>query len=103
MKELLEAIMRDISANIHSGDYEVDYRNKAFVRVKMSDGLQVDLHKYGDVCLTYRGADTLESYLLAKRRAIESELAKAEQTRAGLEEELREVSLELNHCQGQES
>lgn len=55
MKELLEDIIRSVTSDVRNGKFKVDYRNKAFVRVFMEDGLQVDFHKFGDVCLTYRG------------------------------------------------
>ena len=74
MKELLEDIIRSVTSEVRAGNFSVDYRNKAFVRVIMQDGLQVDFHKFGDVCLTYRGDGTLEAYLLAKKKAIVDEI-----------------------------
>lgn len=74
MKELLEDIIRSVTSDVRKGKFKVDYRNKAFVRVFMEDGLQVDFHKFGDVCLTYRGDGTLEAYLLAKKKAIVDEM-----------------------------
>lgn len=97
MKELLEDMVRSITASIKRGEFTVDYRNKAFVRIHMADGLQVDLHKFGDVCLTYRGTDTQEAYLLAKKKAIAEEIAKNESARQSLECELREVEAELGN------
>ena len=78
MKEQLSGIVAQVCASIHEGNFKVDYRNKAFVRVVMTDGLVVDLHKYGDVCLTFRGEGTRESYLLAKKTAISEEMKEVE-------------------------
>lgn len=95
MKELLEEIVRKVTDEVREGNFAVDYRNKAFVRVVMSDGLQVDFHKYGDVCLTYRGDGTLDAYLAAKRRSITDDLSKNSDARAALEAELASVDAEI--------
>lgn len=96
MKEQLSGIVEQVCVAIREGKFEVDYRNKAFVRVVMEDGLVVDLHKYGDVCLTYRGKDTRESYLLAKKKAIGDEMSKAGEALSALKAEMKEVEKELN-------
>lgn len=96
MKELLEDIIRSVTSEVRSGNFKVDYRNKAFVRVFMPDGLQVDFHKFGDVCLTYRGEGTLEAYLLAKKKAIMDEMNSKSEEVALLREELKAVEAELN-------
>lgn len=95
MKELLEDIIRNIKTDVHNGKFNVDYRNKSFVRVIMEDGLQVDLHKFGDVCLTYRGEGTLEAYLLAKKKAIMDEMNTKSEEVANLRKELKEAEEEL--------
>ena len=95
MKELLEDIIRNIKTDVYNGKFNVDYRNKAFVRVFMEDGLQVDFHKFGDVCLTYRGEGTLEAYLLAKEKAIMDEMNTKRDEIANLQKELEDVDEEL--------
>lgn len=95
MKEQLSGIVEQVCGAIHSGAFKVDYRNKAFVRVVMDDGLVVDLHKYGDVCLTFKGEGTRESYLLAKKTAISEEMSKAGEEMKALREEMKEVEKEL--------
>lgn len=95
MKELLEDIIRSVTSDVRNGKFKVDYRNKAFVRVFMEDGLQVDFHKFGDVCLTYRGEGTLESYLLAKKKAIMDEMNTKSEEIAKLREELKDADEEL--------
>lgn len=96
MKELLEDIIRSVTSEVRAGNFSVDYRNRAFVRVIMQDGLQVDFHKFGDVCLTYRGDGTLEAYLLAKKKAIMDEMNSKSEEVALLREELKAVEAELN-------
>lgn len=95
MKELLEDIIRSVTSDVRKGKFKVDYRNKAFVRVFMEDGLQVDFHKFGDVCLTYRGDGTLEAYLLAKKKAIMDEMNTKSEEIAKLREELKDADEEL--------
>ena len=95
MKELLEDIIRSVTSEVRSGNFSVDYRNKAFVRVIMQDGLQVDFHKFGDVCLTYRGDGTLEAYLLAKKKAIVDEIDSKSDEVSSLREELKAVEEQL--------
>ena len=95
MKELLEDIIRSVTSEVRAGNFNVDYRNKAFVRVIMQDGLQVDFHKFGDVCLTYRGDGTLEAYLLAKKKAIMDEMNTKSEEIAKLREELKDADEEL--------
>lgn len=95
MKELLEDIIRSVTSDVRNGKFNVDYRNKAFVRVFMEDGLQVDFHKFGDVCLTYRGEGTLEAYLLAKKRAIKDEMYTKSEEMANLQKELQDAEEEL--------
>ena len=95
MKELLEDIIRSVTSDVRKGKFNVDYRNKAFVRVFMEDGLQVDFHKFGDVCLTYRGEGTLEAYLLAKKKAIMDEMNTKSEEIAKLREELKDADEEL--------
>ena len=95
MKELLEDIIRSVTSDVRNGKFKVDYRNKAFVRVFMEDGLQVDFHKFGDVCLTYRGDGTLEAYLLAKKKAIMDEMNTKSEEIAKLREELKDADEEL--------
>ncbi|MGM9810823.1 MAG: hypothetical protein ACI30J_08160 [Paludibacteraceae bacterium] len=95
MKELLEDIVRSVTSDVRAGHFTVDYRNKAFVRVIMHDGLQVDFHKFGDVCLTYRGDGTLEAYLLAKKKAIVDEMNSKSDEMAVLRKELKEVDEQL--------
>lgn len=95
MKELLEDIIRSVTSDVRKGKFNVDYRNKAFVRVFMEDGLQVDFHKFGDVCLTYRGDGTLEAYLLAKKKAIVDEMNTKSEEIAKLREELKDADEEL--------
>ena len=95
MKELLEDIIRSVTSDVRKGKFKVDYRNKAFVRVFMEDGLQVDFHKFGDVCLTYRGEGTLEAYLLAKKRAIKYEMYTKSEEMANLQKELQDADEEL--------
>ena len=95
MKELLEDIIRSVTSDVRNGKFKVDYRNKAFVRVFMEDGLQVDFHKFGDVCLTYRGEGTLEAYLLAKKKAIMDEMNTKSEEIAKLREELKDADEEL--------
>ena len=95
MKELLEDIIRSVTSDVRKGKFNVDYRNKAFVRVFMEDGLQVDFHKFGDVCLTYRGEGTLEAYLLAKKQAIMDEMNTKSEEIAKLREELKDADEEL--------
>ena len=95
MKELLEDIIRSVTSDVRNGKFKVDYRNKAFVRVFMEDGLQVDFHKFGDVCLTYRGDGTLEAYLLAKKKAIMDEMNTKSEEIANLQKELQDADEEL--------
>lgn len=95
MKELLEDIIRSVTSDVRNGKFNVDYRNKAFVRVFMEDGLQVDFHKFGDVCLTYRGEGTLEAYLLAKKKAIMDEMNTKSEEIANLQKELKDADEEL--------
>ena len=95
MKELLEDIIRSVTSDVRNGKFKVDYRNKAFVRVFMEDGLQVDFHKFGDVCLTYRGEGTLEAYLLAKKKAIMDEMNTKSEEIANLQKELKDADEEL--------
>ena len=95
MKELLEDIIRSVTSDVRNGKFKVDYRNKAFVRVFMEDGLQVDFHKFGDVCLTYRGEGTLEAYLLAKKKAIMDEMNTKSEEIANLRKELEDADEEL--------
>lgn len=95
MKELLEDIIRSVTSDVRKGNFKVDYRNKAFVRVFMEDGLQVDFHKFGDVCLTYRGEGTLEAYLLAKKKAIMDEMNTKSEEIANLQKELKDADEEL--------
>ena len=95
MKELLEDIIRSVTSDVRNGKFKVDYRNKAFVRVFMEDGLQVDFHKFGDVCLTYRGDGTLEAYLLAKKKAIMDEMNTKSEEMANLQKELQDADEEL--------
>lgn len=95
MKELLEDIIRSVTSDVRKGKFKVDYRNKAFVRVFMEDGLQVDFHKFGDVCLTYRGEGTLEAYLLAKKKAIMDEMNTKSEEIANLQKELKDADEEL--------
>lgn len=95
MKELLEDIIRSVTSDVRKGKFKVDYRNKAFVRVFMEDGLQVDFHKFGDVCLTYRGDGTLEAYLLAKKKAIMDEMNTKSEEIANLQKELKDADEEL--------
>lgn len=95
MKELLEDIIRSVTSDVRKGKFNVDYRNKAFVRVFMEDGLQVDFHKFGDVCLTYRGEGTLEAYLLAKKKAIIDEMNTKSEEIANLQKELKDADEEL--------
>lgn len=95
MKELLEDIIRSVTSDVRNGKFKVDYRNKAFVRVFMEDGLQVDFHKFGDVCLTYRGEGTLEAYLLAKKKAIIDEMNTKSEEIANLQKELKDADEEL--------
>lgn len=95
MKELLEDIIRSVTSDVRKGKFKVDYRNKAFVRVFMEDGLQVDFHKFGDVCLTYRGEGTLEAYLLAKKKAIIDEMNTKSEEIANLQKELKDADEEL--------
>ena len=95
MKELLEDIIRSVTSDVRKGKFKVDYRNKAFVRVFMEDGLQVDFHKFGDVCLTYRGDGTLEAYLLAKKKAIMDEMNTKSEEIANLQKELKGADEEL--------
>lgn len=95
MKELLEDIIRSVTSEVRAGNFSVDYRNKAFVRVIMQDGLQVDFHKFGDVCLTYRGDGTLEAYLLAKKKAIVDEIDSKSDEVSSLREELKAVEEQL--------
>ena len=95
MKELLEDIIRSVTSDVRNGKFKVDYRNKAFVRVFMEDGLQVDFHKFGDVCLTYRGEGTLEAYLLAKKKAIMDEMNTKSEEMANLQKELKDADEEL--------
>ena len=95
MKELLEDIIRSVTSEVRAGNFNVDYRNKAFVRVIMQDGLQVDFHKFGDVCLTYRGDGTLEAYLLAKKKAIVDEIDSKSDEVPSLREELKAVEEQL--------
>lgn len=95
MKELLEDIIRSVTSDVRKGNFKVDYRNKAFVRVFMEDGLQVDFHKFGDVCLTYRGEGTLEAYLLAKKKAIMDEMNTKSEEIANLQKELQDADEEL--------
>lgn len=95
MKELLEDIIRSVTSDVRNGKFNVDYRNKAFVRVFMDDGLQVDFHKFGDVCLTYRGEGTLEAYLLAKKKAIMDEMNTKSEEIANLQKELKDADEEL--------
>lgn len=95
MKELLEDIIRSVTSDVRNGKFKVDYRNKAFVRVFMEDGLQVDFHKFGDVCLTYRGDGTLEAYLLAKKKAIMDEMNTKSEEIANLQKELKDADEEL--------
>ena len=95
MKELLEDIIRSVTSDVRKGKFKVDYRNKAFVRVFMEDGLQVDFHKFGDVCLTYRGDGTLEAYLLAKKKAIMDEMNTKSEESANLQKELKGADEEL--------
>ena len=95
MKELLEDIIRSVTSDVRKGKFNVDYRNKAFVRVFMEDGLQVDFHKFCDVCLTYRGEGTLEAYLLAKKKAIMDEMNTKSEEMANLQKELQDAEEEL--------
>ena len=95
MKELLEDIIRSVTSDVRNGKFKVDYRNKAFVRVFMEDGLQVDFHKFGDVCLTYRGEGTLEAYLLATKKAIMDEMNTKSEEIANLQKELQDAEEEL--------
>lgn len=95
MKELLEDIIRSVMSDVRKGKFNVDYRNKAFVRVFMEDGLQVDFHKFGDVCLTYRGEGTLEAYLLANKKAIMDEMNTKSEEIANLQKELQDADEEL--------
>ena len=95
MKELLEDIIRSVTSDVRNGKFNVDYRNKAFVRVFMEDGLKVDFHKFGDVCLTYRGDGTLEAYLLAKKKAIMDEMNTKSEEIANLQKELKDADEEL--------
>ena len=97
MKELLENIIRSVTSDVRNGKFNVDYRNKAFVRVFMEDGLQVDFHKFGDVCLTYRGEGTLEAYLLANKRAIKDEMYTKSEEMANLQKELQDADEELQY------
>ena len=95
MKALLEDIIRRVTSDVRNGKFKVDYRNKAFVRVFMEDGLQVDFHKFGDVWWTYRGEGTLEAYLLAKKKAIMDEMNTKSEEIAKLREELKDADEEL--------
>lgn len=94
MKNQLEELITQVVAKIHEGEFEVDYRNKAFVRINVGD-LQVDLHKYGDVCLTYRGADTKKAYLLAMKAAVSAEYEKINSKSLSLFIEMKDIDKEL--------
>lgn len=94
MKNKLEELITQVVGKIHEGEFAVDYRNKAFVRINVGD-LQVDLHKYGDVCLTYRGADTKKAYLLAMKAAVSAEYEKINSKSLDLFVEMRNIDKEL--------
>lgn len=91
----LEELVRGITEGIKRDDFTVDYRNNSFVRVHMQDGLKVDITKFGDINLTYRGEGTQEAYLLAKKQAIADDLATNVDKRIALEAEWAEVEAEL--------
>ena len=96
MKTQLQDIVNEVTAQVRQGNFRVDYRNKAFVRIITEDGLQVDFHKYGDVCLTYRGEGTLEAYLLARKKAITDEMTKHGEAIETLKNEMIEVQEQLH-------